>query len=81
MSQTIVVLFDGVVLRPETPLELEPDRRYVATLVPAESGAEGENAWDVLDMLAGTVEAPGDWAAEHDHYLYGTPRSSHEGGA
>ncbi len=81
MSQTIVVLFDGVVLRPETPLELETDRRYVATLVPAESGAEGENAWDVLDTLAGTVEAPADWAAEHDHYLYGTPRSSHEGGA
>jgi hypothetical protein len=27
-----------------------------------------------LDQLIGTVEAPEDWAAEHDHYLYGTPR-------
>ena len=42
----------------------QTDRHYVATLVPAESGAEGENAWDVLDTLAGTVEAPEDWSAE-----------------
>ncbi|NJN24442.1 MAG: hypothetical protein HC810_08725 [Acaryochloridaceae cyanobacterium RL_2_7] len=32
------------------------------------------NAWDVLESLAGTVEAPADWSAEHDHYLYGTPK-------
>lgn len=31
------------------------------------------NAWDVLESLTGTVEAPTDWSAEHDHYLYGTP--------
>lgn len=30
------------------------------------------NAWDVLESLTGTVEAPADWSAEHDHYLYGT---------
>jgi hypothetical protein len=33
-----------------------------------------ENAWDVLESLTGTVEAPADWSAEHDHYLYGTPK-------
>ncbi len=32
------------------------------------------NAWDVLESLTGTVEAPEDWSAEHDHYLYGTPK-------
>jgi hypothetical protein len=32
------------------------------------------NAWDVLESLAGTVEAPADWSAEHDHYLYGIPK-------
>ena len=31
-------------------------------------------AWDVLDNLAGSVDAPPDWAEEHDHYLYGTPK-------
>jgi hypothetical protein len=33
-----------------------------------------DNAWDVLESLTGTVEAPADWSAEHDHYLYGTPK-------
>ncbi|MBE9139241.1 hypothetical protein IQ254_18910 [Nodosilinea sp. LEGE 07088] len=33
-----------------------------------------DNAWDVLESLTGTVEASADWSAEHDHYLYGTPK-------
>jgi hypothetical protein len=35
---------------------------------------ESGNAWDVLESLTGTVEAPADWSAEHDHSLYGTPK-------
>jgi hypothetical protein len=35
---------------------------------------ESGNAWDVLGSLTGTIEAPADWSAEHDHYLYGTPK-------
>jgi hypothetical protein len=34
------------------------------------------DALSVLEDLIGTVEAPVDWAAEHDHYLYGTPKRS-----
>ncbi len=30
--------------------------------------------WDLLEQVAGTVEMPADWASEHDHYLYGTPK-------
>jgi hypothetical protein len=37
---------------------------------------ESGNAWDVLESLAGTIEAPADWSQEHDHYLYGTPKQS-----
>ncbi|PKO21393.1 MAG: hypothetical protein CVU38_15035, partial [Chloroflexi bacterium HGW-Chloroflexi-1] len=33
---------------------------------------------DLLETLAGTVDAPNDWAAEHDHYLYGTPKRRSE---
>lgn len=36
--------------------------------------SEGESIWTVLKSLIGTVDAPPDWAAEHDHYLYGTPK-------
>ncbi len=32
------------------------------------------NAWDVLESLTATMEAPTDWSSEHDHYLYGTPK-------
>ncbi len=78
MDQTGVVLYDGAVLRPETPLELEPDRRYRVTLTPLDE--RPETAWDVLDALTGTVDAPPDWAAEHDHYLYGTPKRSNTSG-
>ena len=35
---------------------------------------ESGNAWDVLESLTGTIEAPTDWSAEHDRYLYGTPK-------
>ncbi|PSB16697.1 hypothetical protein C7B65_20860 [Phormidesmis priestleyi ULC007] len=30
------------------------------------------DAWDILESLTGTIEAPADWSTEHDHYLYGT---------
>jgi hypothetical protein len=33
-----------------------------------------DDALAVLEKLMGTVQAPSDWAAEHDHYLYGTPK-------
>lgn len=36
-------------------------------------GREGD-ALAVLEDLMGSVQAPADWAAEHDHYLYGTPK-------
>lgn len=35
---------------------------------------ESGNAWNVLESLTGTIEAPADCSAEHDHYLYGTPK-------
>jgi hypothetical protein len=36
------------------------------------------DAWEVLESLIGTVEAPSDWASQHDHYLYGTPKFPQE---
>lgn len=78
MSQTLTAVFDGDVFRPDSPLNLEPNRRYVITIQSVEQPAITENAWDVLEAMTGTVEAPSDWSSEHDHYLYGTPkRQSH----
>jgi len=33
-----------------------------------------QNAWDVLESMMGTVEAPPHWSINHDHYLYGTAK-------
>lgn len=47
--------------------------KVVVTLRQQHSQLLGD-AWDVLESLTGTVEAPADWSAEHDHYLYVTPK-------
>ncbi|HST62325.1 MAG TPA: hypothetical protein VLK84_26715 [Longimicrobium sp.] len=39
-----------------------------------EQPAPEADALGVLEKLMGTVQAPSDWAAQHDHYLYGTPK-------
>lgn len=46
---------------------------YISTLRQEHLQQSG-NAWDILESLAGTIEAPADWSVEHDHYLYGTPK-------
>jgi len=61
-------------LYPDLPLDLEPNTRYLITIRDASSAPMDGDAWDVLESLAGTVEAPHDWASEHDHYLYGAPK-------
>lgn len=47
--------------------------QFVTTLQQHHLQTSG-NAWDVLESLTGTIEAPADWSSEHDHYLYGTPK-------
>ena len=74
MTKTITAVFDGEVFRPTGPVDLKPNVRYQLT-VDREAGAtDSPTAWDVLAPIVGAVEGPEDWAAEHDHYIYGTPR-------
>lgn len=75
MTTTVRVLYDGTVLRPDTPLELEPNVHYMVTIEPeTEEDPVTQEAWDIIEQLIGTVDAPPDWSVEHDHYLYGTPK-------
>jgi hypothetical protein len=30
--------------------------------------------WKKLRAIAGTVDAPEDWARNHDHYIHGSPK-------
>jgi hypothetical protein len=75
MVKTLTVVFDGEVFRPSGPIDLEPSTSCVITIVSqVPPTKKAEEAWDVLDRMTGTIEGPEDWSAEHDHYLYGTPK-------
>jgi hypothetical protein len=73
METTIAVIYDGEVFRPEIPPDLVANQRYWIRVV-EKKGADEENAWAVLSEYCGSVDAPEDWAKEHDHYLYGTAK-------
>jgi hypothetical protein len=77
-TKTLTAVFDGQFLRPDEPLDLEPNTRYVITIAPEPEPHVNGDAWDLLDQMTGTINAPSDWAAEHDHYLYGAPKRSAE---
>ena len=73
--------FDGKVIVPEHAVELPRDRSFVVRVETPESAAQARenvplNALQWLAENAIDDELPGDLAAEHDHYLYGTPKRS-----
>lgn len=70
MSKTLTAVFDGDVLRPDSPLDLEPNTRYVITIESVEQSVASGDAWDVLEAMTGTVEAPGDWSSANTIIIY-----------
>jgi len=48
--------------------------REIQAKLAANDLSQQTTAWDVLDELTGSITAPPDWAEEHDHYFYGTPK-------
>lgn len=78
MDKTLEVVFDGEVFRPVSVPELTPHAVYLIRVISQVPSTEerDEDAWDVLERMAGTVDGPDDWSLEHDHYLYGTPKRS-----
>ena len=74
MTKTMHVIYDGKVLKPCEPVDLEPNVEYTVIIKSKEK--KNKNFCDVLKSIAGTVEGPEDWSEEHDHYLYGTPKKN-----
>lgn len=71
-----IVLTGGAHLPEGTEVRVD-----VADEVPLTSRSNGDASqshktiWDHLLALAGTADGlPPDYAAQHDHYLYGTPK-------
>ncbi len=74
MAKTLTAVFDGKVLRPDGETDLEPNARYLVIVERVVPRSEEGDAWAVLESLIGSIDAPEDWSAEHDHYLYGTEK-------
>jgi len=70
MSQTLEATFDGEVLRPDEPIELEPNTRVRITIEPtSEAADESKSCLDTALSLK--LEGPSDWSERLDDYLYG----------
>lgn len=72
MTRIIHAHFDGKVIVPDEPVQLpigEPLRihlEWTESNVPPFA--------DLLNFAADLTDAPVDLAAQHDHYLYGSPK-------
>ena len=78
MGTTFTVIYDGESLRPTGPLSLERNRPYLVTIHEATQAPGSGDAWGALEELVSTIDAPRDWAKEHDHYLYGSAKRGQE---
>jgi len=70
MEKTLTAVFDGKVLVPDNPAELEANRTYDVS----PRAGDDVSIWDVLDSMSGKIDMPEDWALEHDHHIHGTPK-------
>ena len=72
--------FDGKVIVPDQIVDLPRDRSFVVHIEaasdadPAGVAAAPQSALQWLAENAVEDELPGDLSAQHDHYLYGTPK-------
>lgn len=72
MSSVFSGHFDGRVIVPDQPLSL-PLGQKLQLRVETEPGQPGHFA-DLAELGADLPDSPGDLSAQHDHYLYGTPK-------
>ncbi|MBC5794127.1 MAG: type II toxin-antitoxin system HicB family antitoxin [Sphaerospermopsis kisseleviana] len=59
-------------------LEIKPSATTYPFKEISEKHHNEGNAWDLLESLTGTIEAPSNWSLQHDYYLYGTPKNHDE---
>lgn len=72
MSTDFLAHFDGRAIIPDEPLSL-PIGEKLRVRIEATDSPTGSFA-NLSDFSADLPDSPGDLAAQHDHYLYGTPK-------
>ena len=75
MIKRLRAIFDGNVLKPIEPLDLEPNTEVQITLdIPEAKTNAGASFLDTAENLK--LDGPADWSSNVDRYLYGTPDGS-----
>jgi len=70
MTRTVTATFDGEVLRPDEPVDLEPNTKVRITIEASEPLEE--KTLSFLDVAASlNLEGPSDWSERFEEYLYG----------
>ncbi len=69
MSQTLEAVFDGEMLRPDEPIQLEPNTRVKITIEPAATQRRGAKSF-LQTARSLNLQCPSDWSARLDDYLY-----------
>jgi hypothetical protein len=72
MTQSIAAHFDGRFIVPDEPVQLpvgQPLRIHVELVASAPPRFA-----ELLRFASDLPDAPADLSAQHDHYLYGTPK-------
>ncbi len=72
MTKTITAHFDGKVLVPDEPVQFPVGQPLRVQVEVAENPTP--RFADLLGFAADLPDAPSDLAAQHDHYLYGSPK-------
>lgn len=75
MSRSLTVVFDGEVFRPTEPVHLAAgsEHRVIIEDRDTNGAAPPESVRRILER-ATDLGLPADLAAQHDHYLHGTPK-------
>jgi hypothetical protein len=73
MAKTLRAFFDGEVLRPDAPVDLEPNTRYVVTVEREDSTTSSDEATYPLTQLLGYATDMGvtDLSTRHSWYAHG----------
>jgi len=72
MTRSITAHFDGQFIVPDEPVQLPVGQRLRVQVELAEPTPAPFA--DLLRFARDLPDAPADLAAQHDHYLYGTPK-------
>ncbi len=80
---TIRAHFDGKVFVPDEPVDLPAGQPLELSVRSVEKKTPLKSFAQMADWIANLPpiennDSPGDLAAQHDHYLYGTPRNPPE---